>query len=290
MVHVVPAAPLPMEPCCREILLAKQLFLLQTSDVPGNKSAVKEALLADVTSNGTHTCHACLYSRSALSALAPRPLPQISRRSMCTAANAWAGAWMQARWRLCKRAMRKPSKSWRTGARARRSPGVAPGVAALANAFHLACVASVTDAVANLGESEVREALLAKAVHFVKIGDKARSRTCDGAGSHARAACELTMRRGVHRLPLRRRLQRRSPRCAAAAPRSRQREPRTKLTLLRRTNTAPRRRRLRLVRRWTWYSACCASTSCLATTPPSSATYARRAGGARRARVAHAAR
>jgi hypothetical protein len=32
----------------------------------------------------------------------------------------------------------------------------------------------VSDAVANLGETEVREALLAKATFFVKIGDKAR--------------------------------------------------------------------------------------------------------------------
>lgn len=35
---------------------------------------------------------------------------------------------------------------------------------------------SVADAVANLGETEVREALLAKATFFVKIGDKARAR------------------------------------------------------------------------------------------------------------------
>ena len=33
---------------------------------------------------------------------------------------------------------------------------------------------SITDAEANLGESEVREALLAKANFYVKIGDKAR--------------------------------------------------------------------------------------------------------------------
>ena len=32
----------------------------------------------------------------------------------------------------------------------------------------------VADAVANLGETEVREALLAKATFFVKLGDKAR--------------------------------------------------------------------------------------------------------------------
>jgi len=31
----------------------------------------------------------------------------------------------------------------------------------------------VADAVANLGETEVREALLAKATFFVKLGDKA---------------------------------------------------------------------------------------------------------------------
>ena len=33
---------------------------------------------------------------------------------------------------------------------------------------------SVADAVANLGETEVREALLAKATFFVKLGDKVR--------------------------------------------------------------------------------------------------------------------
>ena len=33
----------------------------------------------------------------------------------------------------------------------------------------------VADAVANLGETEVREALLAKATFFVKLGDKARA-------------------------------------------------------------------------------------------------------------------
>jgi hypothetical protein len=39
---------------------------------------------------------------------------------------------------------------------------------------HLPAPRSITDAEANLGESEVREALLAKANFFVKIGDKAR--------------------------------------------------------------------------------------------------------------------
>ena len=33
----------------------------------------------------------------------------------------------------------------------------------------------VADAVANLGETEVREALLAKATFFVKVGDKVRA-------------------------------------------------------------------------------------------------------------------
>jgi hypothetical protein len=44
---------------------------------------------------------------------------------------------------------------------------------------------SVSDAVANLGETEVREALLAKATFFVKIGDKARREA---------SACRMTRR------------------------------------------------------------------------------------------------
>jgi hypothetical protein len=37
---------------CREIALAQQLFLLQTADTPGDKPALKAALLADIASNG----------------------------------------------------------------------------------------------------------------------------------------------------------------------------------------------------------------------------------------------
>lgn len=53
---------------------------------------------------------------------------------------------------------------------------------------HLPAPRSITDAEANLGESEVREALLAKANFFVKIGDKARQVNARGASaplSHA---------------------------------------------------------------------------------------------------------
>ena len=52
----------------------------------------------------------------------------------------------------------------------RNSLPTAPSVAALTVRRH-----RVADAVANLGETEVREALLAKATFFVKLGDKARA-------------------------------------------------------------------------------------------------------------------
>lgn len=49
-----------------------------------------------------------------------------------------------------------------------------PAVCVLTTRVLLIC--SITDAETNLGESEVREALLAKANFFVKIGDKVRPR------------------------------------------------------------------------------------------------------------------
>ena len=52
----------------------------------------------------------------------------------------------------------------------RSSLPTAPSVAALTARRY-----RVADAVANLGETEVREALLAKATFFVKLGDKARA-------------------------------------------------------------------------------------------------------------------
>ena len=45
---------------CREIALAQQLFLLQTRDTPGDKAALKAALLADVFSNGASRLVACV--------------------------------------------------------------------------------------------------------------------------------------------------------------------------------------------------------------------------------------
>ena len=47
---------------CREIALAQQLFLLQTRDAPGDKAALKAALLADVFSNGASRLVACAPS------------------------------------------------------------------------------------------------------------------------------------------------------------------------------------------------------------------------------------
>jgi hypothetical protein len=40
---------------CRELAIAQQLFVLQTPDVPGDKSALSAALLADVCSNGARS-------------------------------------------------------------------------------------------------------------------------------------------------------------------------------------------------------------------------------------------
>lgn len=61
---------------CREIALAQQLFLLQTPDAPGDKAALKAALLADVFSNGA--------SRRVPASAAPPPL---SALSPCAAAD-----------------------------------------------------------------------------------------------------------------------------------------------------------------------------------------------------------
>ena len=93
---------------CREIALAQQLFLLQTRDAPGDKAALKAALLADVFSNGASRLVACARLprlRSARFFVAP---PQISRRCMCTAASAWDGASTRRSLRPCRRATLKP--------------------------------------------------------------------------------------------------------------------------------------------------------------------------------------
>jgi hypothetical protein len=48
---------------CRELQLAQQLFLLQTNDAPGDKAALKAALLVDICSNGTFALSGvCLVS------------------------------------------------------------------------------------------------------------------------------------------------------------------------------------------------------------------------------------
>jgi len=57
---------------CREIALAQQLFLLQTHDTPGDKAALKAALLADVFSQGAPRLVACVAAPPPLSALLRR--------------------------------------------------------------------------------------------------------------------------------------------------------------------------------------------------------------------------
>ena len=92
---------------CREIALAQQLFLLQTRDTPGDKAALKAALLADVFSNGAsrHVSHA---GRAVSADSVPPDAQQISRRCTFTAASALDGASTRPSWPPCRRAMLKP--------------------------------------------------------------------------------------------------------------------------------------------------------------------------------------
>ena len=57
---------------CREIALAQQLFLLQTRDTPGDKVALKAALLADVFSNGASRLVAAHAASPPLTRFLPR--------------------------------------------------------------------------------------------------------------------------------------------------------------------------------------------------------------------------
>ena len=67
---------------CREIALAQQLFLLQTRDTPGDKTALKAALLADVFSNGTSRLVALVRSPASAQRVSS-PRHRRSRAAVC---------------------------------------------------------------------------------------------------------------------------------------------------------------------------------------------------------------
>jgi hypothetical protein len=178
---------------CREFALAQQLFLLQTRDTPGDKAALKAALLADVFSNGASR----LVALACCTAAAERVSPSRRRRSCAAVPALLRAPGMERRRGQAGRhagAQRSNPDGAGQPVRPRRaSPLLLSLTAPTAVRRH-----SVADAVANLGETEVREAQLAKATFFVKIGDKVcaaalardRTRVDSPASCRAQAASE----------------------------------------------------------------------------------------------------
>jgi hypothetical protein len=164
---------------CPELRLAQQVFLLSTTDVSCDRNALSAALRQDIFENGPSLLLSCPLQvsprepdslPSATAAPARLPLYMLSYERLGWPVDEAKTEEMRAKNEQTLKEL--DDRCAATGSQpARRHPAAVLCTLVFSRPKSRR---RITDAEANLGESEVREALLAKANFYVKIGDKAR--------------------------------------------------------------------------------------------------------------------